>query len=74
MTFCEIKFGHKNTPIPLTLKPRHNYAIFSNIFILLDALNVRVSFRLKTIVTLATGCQNLGRLNRKLSEVLLLVL
>ena len=32
LDFCEIKFGHKNTPTPLTLLSRHNYAIFSKYF------------------------------------------
>ena len=50
---------------------------FQNIFILLGALNVTVWFKHKNIVfiyslSVPKGCQNLGRLNRKLSEVLTL--
>ena len=34
LNFCEIKFGHKNTPTPLTLMSWHNYAILSKALIL----------------------------------------
>ena len=69
----ELVFGHKNT------SPKRSwqyYAIFSNSFVLLDALNVRVLFKRKNTVViypciiLATGSQNLGGLNRRLFDAL----
>ena len=42
LNFCEIRFGHKNTPTPLTLMSWHKYAIYLKYFCLLGALTVRV--------------------------------
>ena len=68
--------GHKNTPFPISLCPGINVQYFSNIFIVLGAINVRFSLKYKTIATyhlyilLATGFQNLDKLNTRLCDVL----
>ena len=49
LTFCEINFGHKNTPPPKPRSPDINMQCFPNIFILLGALNVMVCFNYKKI-------------------------
>ena len=48
LTFCEIKFGHKNTPKPRS--PGIIMQYIQNTFIFLGTLNVRVGFKHKNIV------------------------
>ena len=50
LTFCEIKFGHKNTPTPKPSSPGIIMQYFQKKNILLGAQNVRVWFKHKTIV------------------------
>ena len=75
MNFCELKFDDKKTPTPLTLKSWHIYGIFSEQFCIVRCTGCKGlikahKYRYHVCIILATGSQNLGRLNRRLSKVL----
>ena len=62
LNFCEIELGHKNTPIPLTLKSWHNYAIFSKYLYLTwctkcKGLISAQIFSCQLCIILTIGCQ-----------------